>query len=157
MTNVSKSIPSSVHSSPVRILVVEDNPGDVMWLRHALDQHGEPYLLEVLRDGEAAIAYVEEHRAGIRTPDPCVILLDLYLPKYDGIEVLRAIKRTPELRHIHVVVMSSHPAPRDEATVVALGAGCRVKPTTLRDCLTFASEIFAICKGLEPLTLASAG
>jgi len=156
VTNVSKSISSSVHFSPARILVVEDNPGDVMWLRHALDQHGEAYLLDVLRDGEAAIAYVEEHRAGMRTPDPCVILLDLYLPMYDGIEVLKAIKRTPDLRHIHVVVMSSHPAPRDEATVVALGAKCLVKPTTLKDCLTIASEILSICKGLEPLTLASA-
>lgn len=158
MTTDKESIhPSTpIHPSAPRILAIEDNPGDVAWLRHALDLRGEPYVLEVLRDGESALAYVEEHRTGKRSPDPCVILLDLYLPQYDGIEILKAIKREPHLRHIHVVVLSSHPAPRDEATVVALGAACRVKPSNLKDCIAIVADILALCKGELPLVLTSA-
>ena len=66
------------------ILVIEDNMADVFLIRHALDQHGEAYQLEVLPDGEAALGFVAEHRSGIRQHDPCVILLDLYLPKTTG-------------------------------------------------------------------------
>jgi len=138
---------TTTDSKPAKILVIEDNPADVAWLRLALDQQDEAYDLEVLSDGEAALLFVEEHRAGLRAPDPCVILLDLHLPKYDGIEVLRAIKRAPVLEHIQVVMLSSLPTPRDEATILRLGAICRRKPSTLNDCLELACEILAICKG----------
>src|SRR5712671_5847759 len=93
---------STVHPGAAKILIVEDNPADILWLRHALDQQGEKYDLQVLLDGEAALRFVDEHRTGLREPEPCVILLDLHLPKYDGIEVLRAVKRVPALAHIHV-------------------------------------------------------
>jgi CheY-like chemotaxis protein len=136
-----------IDSKPAKILIVEDNPADVAWLRLALDQQEEDYELEVLLDGEAAIRFVEEHRAGLRAPDPCVIVLDLHLPKYDGIEVLHAIKREPVLAHIQVVMLSSLPTPGDEATILRLGAFCRRKPSTLDGCLELACEILAICKG----------
>jgi len=78
---------------PARIVVIEDNPADVDLLRYALDRQGEAYELEVLGDGEQALQFVHEHRTGKRDPEPCVIILDLHLPKYDGLEVLRAIKK----------------------------------------------------------------
>lgn len=145
---------STVHPKPAKILVVEDNPADVLWLRHALDQHQEPYHLEVLSDGEEALRFVDEHRAGLKDPDPCVILVDLHLPKHDGIEVLKAIKRAPVLAHIHVIVLSGLPTPRDEAQIIALGGICRLKPSTMKDCLELAGDILAICKGVEPSVLA---
>ncbi len=135
------------HSKPPRILIIEDNPADIAWLHIGLDEQKEIYDLEVLFDGEAALRFVEEHRTGARDPDPCVIVLDLHLPKYDGIEVLRAIKRAPVLAHIHVVVMSSSPSPRDEAEIIRLGALFRLKPSALQDCLALACEIIEICKG----------
>jgi CheY-like chemotaxis protein len=142
---------SNVHRRSAKILVVEDNPADVVWLRHALDQLKEPYELEVLLDGELALRFVEEHRAGTRDPEPCVIVLDLHLPKFDGIEVLRAIKGEPVLEHIHVVML------RDEATILMLGAICRLKPSTLKDCVHLAGEILAICKGLRSAILGAEG
>ncbi len=132
---------------PAKILVIEDNPADVDWLRHALDLQNEPYDLEVLSDGEAALQFVEEHRSGKRAPNPCVILLDLHLPKYDGLEVLQAIKRAPALAHIHVIVLSGLPTPDDQAAIQRLGAICRIKPSTLSNCIELAREILAICKG----------
>ncbi len=136
---------TEIHRKPASIVVVEDNPADVEWLRHALDQQEESYVLEVLSDGEAALQFIEEHRTGSRSPDPCVILVDLHLPKYDGIEVLRAIKRAPVLAHIHVVMLSSLPTPRDKSTILELGATHRLKPSTLTDCLELAREILALC------------
>jgi len=135
---------------PPKILVIEDNPADVTLLRYGLDQQGEEYELELLLDGAAAVSFVDEHRAGRRDPDPCVILLDLHLPKYDGMEVLRAIKRAPVLAHIRVVVMTGCASPNEEADILALGAICRQKPSELSRCLELAAEILAICKGSVP-------
>ena len=134
-------------SKPARILIIEDNPADVAWLRHALNQQGEPYELELLIDGEMALRFVDEHRQGKREPDPCVILLDLHLPKYNGLEVLEAIKAAPVLAHIHVVVMTSLASPREEATILAFGGLYREKPSGLNQCLGLAAEILRICKG----------
>ncbi len=147
---------SANHEKPSRILVVEDNPADVMWLRHALDHQQKAYVLEVLPDGEAALQFVDEHRTGSREPDPCVIVLDLHLPKHNGITVLHAIKRDPQLAHIQVVVLSSLTHPRDEDVIAALGAICRIKPSTLRECLELAAEILEICSGLKPPLLMEA-
>ena len=77
---------------PARILVIEDNALDIVLLRHALDKQGEAYELEILSNGEDALRFVHEHRTRVREPEPCVILLDLYLPVYDGMAVLRAIR-----------------------------------------------------------------
>jgi CheY-like chemotaxis protein len=145
---------STDDSKPAKILVVEDNPADIAWLSYSLDQFEEPYGLEVLRDGEEALRFVAEHRAGAREPDPCVILLDLHLPKHDGIEVLRAIKREPMLAHIHVVLVTTLLTPRDEAAIMALGGLCRAKPSTLDQCLALAGEVLAICRGPKSTVLA---
>jgi CheY-like chemotaxis protein len=83
------------YMQPARVLVIEDNESDIGLLRHALDQQGEKYELEILSDGEQALQFVHEHRTGVREPEPCVILLDLHLPLYDGMAILRAISPSP--------------------------------------------------------------
>ena len=128
------------------ILVIEDNVADVHLIRYALDAHGEAYRLEVLHDGEAAINFIAEHRAGIRQHDPCVILLDLHLPKYNGIEVLTAIREEPVLTHIHVMVLTTMASPADRAQVTELGGICREKPSHVDGISILAGEILALCK-----------
>jgi two-component system response regulator len=129
------------------ILVIEDNPAEVGLLRHALDQLDERYVLDVLPDGEAALRFVQEHRSGVREPHPCVILLDLYLPKHDGIAVLEAIRQEPVLCHIRVVVLSGLANPRDQEAVRQMGALYRSKPASLDHYVELAAEIIALCKG----------
>jgi len=129
------------------ILVIEDNVADVFLLRHFLDEQGEAYLLEVLSDGEAALAFVAEHRSGARKHEPCVILLDLHLPKYNGIEVLVAIRAEPALTHIHVVILTSDTSPAERAEITQLGGICCLKPADLEAVKVLASEIMALCKG----------
>ena len=127
--------------------MIEDNPADVSLLRYALDRHGEAYELEALGDGEQALQFVHEHRAGKRDPEPCVIILDLHLPKYDGLEVLRAIKQEPSLAHIAIVVLTSLTSSREEQEMLALGVRLyRSKPTRLEEIIAVAGRILEICK-----------
>jgi len=91
---------------PPKIMVVEDSPADVLLLRHALDQHGEPYELAVLRDGAEALQFVAAQWQSPQESAPCVIVLDLHLPKHDGLSVLAALRREPGLSHIRVVALS---------------------------------------------------
>jgi CheY-like chemotaxis protein len=138
-----------------QILVMEDNPADVHLLRLALDQHGEEYSLEVLRDGEEAIRFVNGYRMSSTDSEPCVIILDLHLPRHDGKAVLKAIREEPALTHVHVVALSSMPSPSDELEVQRLGVRlCMAKPMELDAWIALAAEILAICR--EPTTLTAA-
>jgi len=133
-------------SGKPNILIVEDNSADVVLLRYALDRLEQAYELLVLRDGEEALRFVEDHRVGIRRPDPCVIVLDLHLPKHNGLEVLRAIKRTPPLAHIHVVVLTGSAAPSEELEIFGLSGTCLRKPSDLDSYLKLAEDLMAICR-----------
>lgn len=137
-------------SSPARIVVVDDNPADVRLLRYALDSLGEEYELEVLSDGEQALQFVHLQRVTVSEPTPCVIILDLHLPKYDGKTVLQAARHTPELAHVRVVVLTSVASPEEEAAVREMGVALyRNKPSGLDEFELVAREILAICKGLS--------
>jgi CheY-like chemotaxis protein len=133
---------------PARIVVIDDNPADILLLRLALDQEHEDYELEILKDGEEALQFVQDHRKGVREPEPCVIVLDLNLPFYDGMGLLRAIRNAPALEHIHVVVWSTLLRPDQEVEVTSLGAIYKTKPFGLSKLAELASEIMAICKDI---------
>jgi CheY-like chemotaxis protein len=139
----------------LKILLIEDSPSDVQLLRFALDKQGEPYEMLVLEDGEVAVRYVEDHRDGKHDGEPCVILVDLHLPKLGGLDILRAVKNQEALTRIHVVVLSSFTSPEEQAEIHGLGGILRIKPTTLDEYGDLGAEIFSLCKGTEPLTLAS--
>jgi chemotaxis family two-component system response regulator Rcp1 len=129
-----------------RILVVEDNQADVFLLRHALNEHGEDYQLEVLRDGAEALRFVEQQRTFASDPTPCAIVLDLHLPKHDGAAVLKAIRLEPTLAHIHVVALTSLASPTEEMEVRKMGLRLyRSKPTELDGWIQLAREILEIC------------
>jgi len=133
--------------SPAKIVVVEDNSADVFLLRHALDQHKEEYLLEVLRDGEEAMQFVDRQRLVGRHSEPCVIVLDLHLPKHDGTAVLKVIRKEPALAFVHVVALTTLASPRDEQEVRELGVRLyKAKPTLVEEWIKLAGEILEICR-----------
>ena len=139
-------------SSPAKILVIEDNPADVFMLRHALDQHGEEYVLEVLRDGAEAIEFVSLQRTAEDNEEPCVIVLDLHLPKHDGAAVLKAIRQEPVLSHVGVVALTTSASPRDEHEVRDLGVRLyKAKPGRIDDWIELARQILEICLGHTPV------
>lgn len=146
----SNSMMPTTGTDPARIVVVDDSPADVLLLRHALNQNLAAYELEVLHDGAEALAFIAAQRQFSPEPAPCVFVLDLHLPKHDGLAVLAALKKEPALDHIRVVALSSFASPRDEAEIHSLGVRlfCE-KPGDLDGWIALASDILKICR--EPL------
>jgi CheY-like chemotaxis protein len=138
---------SEKHPSPAKIVVVEDNSADVFLLRHALDQHTEEYVLDVLHDGEEAIEFVNRLSSANPPEDPCVIVLDLHLPKHDGTVVLKVIKQEPALSLVNIVALTTLASPKDEQEVRDLGVRLyRAKPTLVEEWIKLAGEILEICR-----------
>ena len=128
-------------NSTVRpILLVEDNPMDVDLTLRAFAKRKLSNPIQVARDGEEALAHVTRWEAG--EPSPLVILLDLRLPKVEGVEVLRRLKSHPDFRAIPVVVLTSSCEDRDVQAAYQLGANSYiVKPVSFEKFLQVASQI----------------
>lgn len=113
----------------IEILIVEDNPHDLELALHALRRHHLANRIQVARDGEEALTYLFGADGKKPPPNPKVILLDLKLPKVDGIEVLRQIKGNDQTRKIPVVVLTSSREDRDIVETYDLGVNSYiVKP-----------------------------
>jgi CheY-like chemotaxis protein len=96
----------------IRILLVEDNPGDVYLIREALKSSPIPSIVTVAEDGLAAFRILTQAGSdGAFLPD--LIVLDLNLPKKHGCEVLAELKTDPSLRHIPVVILTSSRSEED--------------------------------------------
>ncbi len=118
------------------ILLVEDDPRDVELTLTALSEYNLANEITVARDGVEALDYL--HRRGSfasrTTGNPVVILLDLKMPRVDGMQVLRQIKSDEMLRYIPVVVLTSSREPRDFEDCYKLGANAYVvKPVHFTD------------------------
>jgi CheY-like chemotaxis protein len=99
-------------ASPINILLVEDDPGDVLMTREALAESKLLNDLQVVSDGREAIDHLQATAAGTK-PRPDLVLLDLNLPKVDGREVLEFIKGDTQLRRIPVVILTTSSAEED--------------------------------------------
>jgi CheY-like chemotaxis protein len=97
----------------IEILLVEDDPGDVLITREAFAQNKLRNHLSVVSDGEAALAFLRRKAEYADAPRPDLILLDLNLPRKAGHEVLAEIKTDPELQRIPVVVLTTSDAEED--------------------------------------------
>ena len=113
----------------VEILLIEDNPNDLELALHALRRHHLANRIQVARDGEEALTYLFGPDGDKTPPNPKVILLDLKLPKVDGIEVLRRIKGNEQTKKVPVVVLTSSREDRDIVETYDLGVNSYiVKP-----------------------------
>ena len=93
--------------TPIEVLLVEDDPGDVLMTREAFEEHRIGNRLNVVPDGVEALAYLRREEPYPDAVRPDLILLDLNLPRRDGREVLQEIKNDDSLRHIPVVVLTT--------------------------------------------------
>jgi two-component system, chemotaxis family, response regulator Rcp1 len=109
-----------------RVLQVEDNEADVRLTREALREAGEELRLSVVGDGEQALAFLRREAGFEDAPRPQLVLLDLNLPRKDGVEVLQEMRQDPALAHIPVIVLTSSSAARDVDACYAAGANAFV-------------------------------
>ncbi len=121
---------------PVEILLIEDNPGDADLTREGLKSGKVKNNLNVVEDGEEALAYLRRQGKHALAPRPDLILLDLNLPRKDGRQVLAEIKSDPALRQIPVVVLTTSKAEQDIIKAYDLNANCFVSKPVLFDQFT---------------------
>jgi two-component system response regulator len=113
---------------PMELLLVEDNLNDVELTLHVLRKHNFANDIKVVRDGEEALAFLFGGDGGSENI-PKVILLDLKLPKVNGLEVLGKVKSDPRTKSIPVVILTSSREERDLAVCYELGVNSYiVKP-----------------------------
>lgn len=126
---------------PAKVLLVEDNEGDILLLQEAFKQLKSPFQLMIAKNGVAAIDHLRQ--AGGSDGQPDLILLDLNLPLKDGREVLREIKGDDDLKHIPVLVLTSSRSPDDVMNAYRLHANCYLtKPSRL-------NELFSLLGSIE--------
>jgi CheY-like chemotaxis protein len=110
----------------VHVLLVEDDPGDVLMTREAFGHYKLRNVLHVVTDGEQALQFLRRTGAYAGVPRPGLILLDLNLPRRDGLEVLAELKADPELKVIPVVILTTSQAHEDILRSYALHANAYV-------------------------------
>lgn len=110
----------------VEVLLVEDDPGDVLMTREAFADYKLRNRLHVVDDGVAAMAFLRQEGEYAGSPRPDLVLLDLNLPKMDGREVLEAIKSDADLASIPVVVLTTSEAEDDVVRSYSLHANAYV-------------------------------
>lgn len=128
-----------------RILLVEDNPGDVMLVQLALERAGSDASLRVARDGDEALEILE---ATDPAELPDLVLLDLNLPRVDGRQVLSRLKQDDDLSAVPVVVLSSSDAPGDVCMAYRHYANSYVtKPVEMEDFFELIERLVAYWLG----------
>jgi CheY-like chemotaxis protein len=136
-----------------KILLVEDNPGDVELLTMALQRAGIDFEFAHLQDGGEALAFIRAAESSAID----LAILDLNLPKNDGIEVLTAMRETQAFCKVPVMVFTSSASPRERSRMESFGIACYVsKPNDLDEYMRLGGQISEVLKNSALETSASA-
>ena len=119
---------NNTNKKKIKVLLVEDNPGDIRLLRESLKKTKHSTDLHVVKDGAEALDFLYQQNKYANAPRPDLIILDLNLPKMNGFEVLNRVKDDNELKHIRVVVLTVS----DAETDVARSKNCRANCYTTK-------------------------
>ncbi len=116
----------TVSARSLDILLVEDNPLDILMIKRALEDGGFGFILHVTEDGEEALNFLDQNcnSTDRNTPCPDLILLDLNLPKKNGREVLAQIRQHPDMSHIPVIILTTSDDEKDVVECYSLNANC---------------------------------
>jgi CheY-like chemotaxis protein len=127
---------------PIEVLLVEDDPGDVLLIREAFEHNKVHNNLNVVNDGEQALAFLRNEGEYADRLRPDLILLDLNLPRKDGREVLAEVKADERLRTIPVVVLTTSEAEEDVLRSYQLHANAYVtKPVDFERFVSIVQQI----------------
>jgi CheY-like chemotaxis protein len=128
--------------TPIEVLLVEDDPGDVLMTQEAFQEHKVRNRLTVVQDGAEALAYLRREGQYANAVRPDLILLDLNLPRRDGREVLEEIKKDDVLGRIPVVVLTTSAADEDIMRSYQLHANAYVtKPVDFENFINVIKQI----------------
>ena len=132
----------NIETRPVEIMLLEDNPGDVRLTMEALKEAKVSNNLNIVIDGEEAMAFLRKEGKFSNAPKPDLILLDLNVPKKDGREVLKEIKADKNFRFIPVVILTSSQVDEDIINAYDQHANCYItKPVDLDQFMKIVASI----------------
>jgi CheY-like chemotaxis protein len=124
----------SARETPVNILLIEDNPGDVRLLREHFKDFKLLNNLDVVDNGAAALQYLRRQEPFAKAAPPGIIILDLNLPRISGREILSEIKEDPILKQIALIILTSSELDLDLARTYDIHEDCYItKPGKARD------------------------
>ncbi len=127
---------------PINILLIEDNEGDIVLTTEALSEAKIANKLEVLRDGDEAIKYLNAIAEENPNQLPDLILLDINLPKKNGHEVLHQVKEDIRIKHIPIIILTTSSSDIDVLHAYREHANCYiVKPIDVSDFISIVSKI----------------
>jgi len=130
------------------ILLAEDSPADVYLIREALREHGVDATIRVASDGREVLQLICPDNADTAVPRLDLIILDLNLPRHDGIEILERLRGSAQLARVPVVVLTSSDSPRDQKVANQLGATCYLrKPSSLDQFLALGEVLKKLLNG----------
>jgi len=145
----------SDRGEPIDVLLVEDDEGDVLMTKEAFEYYKIGNRLHVVTDGEQALQFVRQTGRFADAPRPGLILLDVNLPRFSGLEVLAELKRNPDLRVIPVVMLTTSQAEEDILRSYQLHANAYVsKPVDFEhfiDAIRQIDDFFLALVKLPPL------
>jgi two-component system, chemotaxis family, response regulator Rcp1 len=120
-------------SGPLEVLIVEDNPGDVLIISDLLNDASPTVHITIAKDGQTALNILRKDD-GSDAPAPDFVILDLNLPRVKGFDVLAYMKKTPALQSVPVVIMTGSLKKEDEIQARSMGAAdyC-IKPSTVEE------------------------
>lgn len=114
---------------PVNVLLVEDDEVDIMNVQRAFKKSGVSHFLHIARNGVEALEILNKTEPSIEIPAPRIVLLDLNMPRMNGIEFLTQIRKNPELRSVMVLIMTTSNQESDKIAAYDLNvAGYILKP-----------------------------
>jgi len=123
---------------PYRILVIEDNSADVVLLEDALNQAGVGFEIHLIVDGQTAQRYIEFPN----NAPPDLVLLDLHLPRIDGVELLQLMRHRASFKKVPIIVWSSLPSPKDRLAISQFkGTHLISKPSSFEAFLELGAQI----------------
>lgn len=128
--------------NPIKILLVEDNEGDILLTTEALEECKVPNELQILRDGSEALHFLITQAKQNLKELPDLILLDINLPRKNGHEVLESVKNHPDLKHIPIIMLTTSSSEIDILRAYQEHANCYIiKPLEVNDFLNVTSKI----------------
>ena len=135
-----------------RVLLVEDNEADVRLTREALREAGDTVRLSSVADGEQALAFLRRLEGYADAPRPDIMLLDLNLPRKNGLEVLEEMRSDPDLVALPVIMLTSSRASSDVTACYSRGANAYVvKPLELDEFMDLIGAIRSFWLGVARL------
>jgi chemotaxis family two-component system response regulator Rcp1 len=137
------------------VLLADDNPSDVYLIREALREHSVDCMLRVVSDGKDALRVISGETENPSPGSLRLIILDLNLPRHDGIEILQKLRESTRLDHVPVVVLTSSDSPRDRVLANELGATRYLrKPSSLDEFLSLGAIFKDLLGQTEPISKA---